>query len=88
MKLLYPEFLWALTALSIPIIIHLFNFRKFTKVYFSNIELLKEVKLETKSKSRLKHSSYTSYSLTTCYLPRICFRTTLYSCRKRKTTWR
>ena len=55
MKLLYPEFLWALTALSIPIIIHLFNFRKFTKVYFSNIELLKEVKLETKSKSRLKH---------------------------------
>ena len=55
MKLLYPEFLWALTALAIPIIIHLFNFRKFTKVYFSNIELLKEVKLETKSKSRLKH---------------------------------
>ena len=55
MKLLYPEFLWALFALSIPIIIHLFNFRKFTKVYFSNIELLKEVKLETKSKSRLKH---------------------------------
>ena len=55
MKLLYPEFLWALIALSIPIIIHLFNFRKFTKVYFSNIELLKEVKLETKSKSRLKH---------------------------------
>jgi hypothetical protein len=55
MKLLYPEFLWALAALSIPIIIHLFNFRKFTKVYFSNIELLKEVKLETKSKSRLKH---------------------------------
>lgn len=55
MKLLYPEFLWALLALSIPIIIHLFNFRKFTKVYFSNISLLKEVKLETKSKSRLKH---------------------------------
>lgn len=55
MKLLYPEFLWALTALSIPIIIHLFNFRKFQKVYFSNVELLKEVKLETKSRSRLKH---------------------------------
>ncbi len=55
MKLLYPEFLWALSALSIPIIIHLFNFRKFQKVYFSNVELLKEVKLETKSKSQLKH---------------------------------
>jgi len=55
MKLLYPDFLWALLALLIPIIIHLFNFRKFQRVYFSNIELLKEVKLETKSKSRLKH---------------------------------
>lgn len=52
---MYPEYLWGLFALSIPIIIHLFNFRKFQKVYFSNIELLKEVKLETKSKSRLKH---------------------------------
>lgn len=55
MKLLFPQFLWALFALLIPIIIHLFNFRKFTRVYFSNIDLLKEVKLETKSKSRLKH---------------------------------
>ncbi|CAG5079640.1 vWA domain-containing protein [Parvicella tangerina] len=55
MKLMYPEYLWGLLALSIPIIIHLFNFRKFQKVYFSNIDLLKEVKLETKSKSRLKH---------------------------------
>jgi hypothetical protein len=52
---MYPEYLWGLLALSIPIIIHLFNFRKFQKVYFSNIDLLKEVKLETKSKSRLKH---------------------------------
>lgn len=55
MKLLYPEYLWALFAIAIPIIIHLFNFRKFQKVYFSNIDLLKEVKLETKSKSQLKH---------------------------------
>lgn len=52
---MYPEYLWGLFALAIPIIIHLFNFRKFQKVYFSNIDLLKEVKLETKSKSRLKH---------------------------------
>mgnify|MGYP000657308245 CR=1 FL=1 len=55
MKLLYPEYLWGLLAIAIPIIIHLFNFRKFQKVYFSNIDLLKEVKLETKSKSQLKH---------------------------------
>ncbi len=55
MKLLYPEFLWALLAILIPIIIHLFNFRKFKKEYFSNVELLKEVKLETQNKSKLKH---------------------------------
>ena len=55
MKLLHPEYLWGLIAIAIPIIIHLFNFRKFQKIYFSNIDLLKEVKLETKSKSQLKH---------------------------------
>ncbi len=55
MKLLFPEYLWALFAIAIPIIIHLFNFRKFQKIYFSNIDLLKEVKLETQSKSKLKH---------------------------------
>ncbi len=47
--------MWALFAIAIPIIIHLFNFRKFQKIYFSNIDLLKEVKLETQSKSKLKH---------------------------------
>ncbi len=55
MKFLYPEFLWALFAVLIPIVIHLFNFKKFKKEYFSNISLLKEVKLETQSKSMLKH---------------------------------
>ena len=55
MKLLYPDFLWALLAVFVPIIIHLFNFKKFKREYFSNINLLKEVKLETQSKSKLKH---------------------------------
>ncbi len=47
-------FLWALTALAIPIIIHLFNFRKTTRVYFSNIRFLKQVKQETTQKRKLK----------------------------------
>ncbi len=47
-------FLWALTALSLPIIIHLFNFRKTTRVYFSNIKFLKQVKQETTQKRKLK----------------------------------
>lgn len=55
MKFVYPEFLYALFAIAIPIIIHLFNFRKFKKVYFSNVEFLKEVKQESQAKSKLKH---------------------------------
>jgi serine/threonine protein kinase len=31
MKFVHPEILWALTALSIPILVHLFNFRKFNE---------------------------------------------------------
>jgi hypothetical protein len=50
----YPSFLWALSALAIPIIIHLFNFRKTTRIYFSNIRFLKQVKQETTQKRKLK----------------------------------
>lgn len=55
MKFAYPEFLFALFAIAIPIIIHLFNFRKFKKIYFSNVSFLREVKKESQSKSKLKH---------------------------------
>lgn len=51
----FPGFLFALAFLSIPIIIHLFNFRKFRKIYFTNVSFLKELKEETTSRSRLKH---------------------------------
>jgi len=55
MNFIYPQFLWALLAIAIPIIIHLFNFRKFKKVYFSDVSLLKQVELETSKKSNIKH---------------------------------
>src|SRR6187551_3655432 len=55
MTFLYPSFLWALGVLSIPIIIHLFNFRKTTRVYFSNTRFLKNVKEATTAKRKLKH---------------------------------
>jgi hypothetical protein len=54
MSFVYPSFLWALTALSIPIIIHLFNFRRTTRIFFSNTRLLKLVKEETTQKRKLK----------------------------------
>src|ERR1700741_1709528 len=55
MSFLYPAFLFGLFALAIPVIIHLFNFRRFKKVYFTNVRFLKELKQETESKSKLKH---------------------------------
>ncbi|MFT4985288.1 MAG: hypothetical protein ACI8U0_000920 [Flavobacteriales bacterium] len=55
MKFVYPEFLYALFALLIPVIVHLFNFRRFKKINFSNVKFLEEVQLETQSKSRIKH---------------------------------
>jgi len=54
MNFLFPSFLYALSAISIPIIIHLFNFRRYKKLYFSNVRFLKEVVQESHSKSRLQ----------------------------------
>lgn len=50
-----PTFLFALAALAIPIIIHLFNFRKFRRVMFTNVRFLKEVRHDTKARNKLKH---------------------------------
>jgi hypothetical protein len=55
MQFLYPNFLWALLALAIPIIIHLFYFRRFKKIKFSNVKFLKEIKEETASRNKLKN---------------------------------
>lgn len=55
MQFLHPEILWGLGAITIPIIVHLFNFRKFRRVAFSNVAFLKEIKQDTQSKSRIKH---------------------------------
>ena len=55
MKFLYPSMLWALTALAIPIAVHLFNFRKHKLVYFSNTEMLKTIQQENAKTKRLKH---------------------------------
>jgi hypothetical protein len=55
MTFLYPTFLWALAVLSIPVIIHLFNFRRTTRIYFSNNRFLKQIKEASTAKRRLKH---------------------------------
>lgn len=55
MNFLYPSFLFALFAVAIPVIIHLFSFRRYKTVYFSHVGFLKDVKKESQKKSRLKH---------------------------------
>lgn len=54
MVFVYPSFLWALATLTVPIILHLFNFRRYKKVYFTNVRFLRELQIESKSRSRLK----------------------------------
>ncbi|MCX2575327.1 BatA domain-containing protein [Pedobacter sandarakinus] len=55
MNFLYPGFLFALLSVAIPVIIHLFNFRRFKKIYFSNVQLLKEVEQQHSSREKLKN---------------------------------
>ena len=50
-----PIFLIALIALSVPVIIHLYNFRRYKKVYFTNVRFIAEIKQESKKRSQLKH---------------------------------
>jgi hypothetical protein len=50
-----PQLLYALFAIAIPILIHLFNFRRHKTIYFSSIRFLKEIKKENKKKSELKN---------------------------------
>jgi hypothetical protein len=55
MEFVNPGFLYGLFALAIPVIIHLFNFRRFRKVYFTNVKFIEELKQETQKQSRLRH---------------------------------
>jgi hypothetical protein len=49
-----PEILYALFLLLIPIIVHLFQLRKFQKVAFTNVAFLKEATLQTRKSSQIK----------------------------------
>ena len=55
MSFLYPAFLFALASIAVPVIIHLFNFRRYKTIYFPSTKFLKEVKEKTDSRSQLKH---------------------------------
>ncbi len=49
-----PEFLWALFFLLIPLIIHLFRFRRFKTEFFTNVKFLQEITQKSRRSSQLK----------------------------------
>ncbi|MFV9551306.1 BatA domain-containing protein [Algibacter sp. PT7-4] len=54
MQFKHPELLYALFLLLIPIIVHLFQLRKFQKVEFSNVAFLKKATQQTRKSAQIK----------------------------------
>lgn len=50
-----PWFLFGLIALAVPIIVHLFNFRKPKTVYFTKVRLLRQSVIEVNKTQKIKH---------------------------------
>ncbi|TDQ31513.1 BatA domain-containing protein [Zeaxanthinibacter enoshimensis] len=54
MSFTHPELLWALLLLLIPLIVHLFQLRRFRKTPFTNVRFLREVVTESRRSKSLK----------------------------------
>ena len=54
MQFKHPELLYALFLLVIPILIHLFQLRKFKKVAFTNVAFLKKINIQTRKSNTIK----------------------------------
>jgi hypothetical protein len=55
MEFVHPGFFWLLLLLLIPIIIHLFHFRRHKTLFFPSLKFLKYIQQEQKSTQKLKH---------------------------------
>ena len=54
MNFKHPEVLYFLFLLVIPILVHLFQLRRFKKEYFTNVQFLKELSIQTRKSSTIK----------------------------------
>lgn len=54
MQFLYPNFLWGLVALMIPVAIHLLHLRRPQRVLFTNTSFIREVELTTMRRRKLQ----------------------------------
>ncbi len=50
----HPELFYFLFLLVIPILVHLFQLRRFKKEYFTNVRFLKELSIQTRKSSKIK----------------------------------
>ena len=55
MNFLYPGFLFALLLVAIPVLVHLFRFRRYKTVFFTRVKFLRSVETETRNRNKLKH---------------------------------
>ncbi|MBW7913200.1 MAG: BatA domain-containing protein [Taibaiella sp.] len=55
MSFIYPLFLLAGLALAIPVLIHLFNLRRYKTVYFPHTRFLKNIQLRSQKQSQLRY---------------------------------
>jgi hypothetical protein len=54
MQFKHPEILYFLFLLVIPILVHLFQLRRFKKEYFTNVRFLKQLSIQTRKSSKIK----------------------------------
>jgi hypothetical protein len=54
MQFKHPEILYFLFLLVIPILVHLFQLRRFKTEYFTNVKFLKEIIVQTRKSSKIK----------------------------------
>jgi hypothetical protein len=54
MNFKHPEILYFLFLLIVPILVHLFQLRKFKKEFFTNVKFLKELSVQTRKSSKIK----------------------------------
>ncbi len=54
MQFKHPEVLYFLFVLVFPILVHLFQLRRFKNEYFTNVQFLKELSIQTRKSSKIK----------------------------------
>lgn len=54
MHFIHPEYLYGLFLLIIPVLVHLFQLRRFKKERFTNVKFLKKAVLKTRKSSQIK----------------------------------